>query len=214
MDIKKFNIDNINGKKFLFIGDRLCGKTTLIQDFVSNHSQEFDAGIVFSQNEPKFNNIQDIYYHKYNNENDQINISKVLENLISRQIALKDINKISKVFVYFDFFMKSLVEDKNIKWLLNNCRCIHTTLIFETDYIDTFPVELRSQFDYIFISKISNNESILKAYNNFAGFFESFNLFQEVYNKCKVNYGSIVLENHYNHIIPLYYSYSVDIVNN
>jgi hypothetical protein len=90
---------------------------------------------------------------------------------------------------------KSWVKDKPIGEIFYNGRHYKLTYILTMQYPLGIGPELRNNFDYIFL--LSNNFVSIqkKIYDHYAGMFDDFSAFRQVFNQLTENFGAMVIVN-------------------
>ena len=201
--LKKLDMSSIgDGKIILFIGKRGTGKSILVLDFLYNH-QTFPLGTVVSPTEglnlAYTPHVPSIFIHEeYTPE--------LLEEILKRQKTIcksckhdpKYANIDPRAFVIFDDCLADSgewVKDKNMKWIFMNGRHAKLTFLLTMQYVIGIPPSLRTNVDYIFICREPKINNQRKLYEQFAGAFQTFDMFRVVLNKCTKDYGCLVIDN-------------------
>ena len=196
LKLKKFDPSIINSNSVvLLIGKRGTGKTTLTADVLYHLRSSFDAGIAFSATEESNNfwsrHICDTLIHQDFN-------AKVYGNFVAEQRRINaKLEKPINSFALLEDCMYSriLKTDPNVRGSFFNGRHWNIFLIMTMQYVLDLPPELRSNVDYIFILRnnvLADRERIWK---HFCGFIPSFNIFQQIMNKCTTGYECLVVNN-------------------
>jgi AAA+ ATPase superfamily predicted ATPase len=205
LHLKKFDISSIKDDTVIvFIGRRNTGKSFLVKDLLYYH-RDIPIGTVISPTESanKFygNIVPGLFIH------DEYS-PQLLENVLKRQkMITKKINKeISmygkcnidpRAFLLLDdcLYDDCWKKDKAIKYIFMNGRHVKTMLMITMQYPLGVPPTLRTNVDYVFILRepvVSNRKRI---YENYAGMFPTFEVFESVMNSCTENYECLVIDN-------------------
>ena len=203
LEFKKFSCNDIdNHSSICIIAKRNSGKSWLVRDIVYS-KRDIPVVIVIAPTD-KLNGFYDkfipsvfIYYEYSSCILD--NIFRRQEKIISSNKKRKKLNKKpidSRLLLIMDDCLasKSLwAKDKNIYELLQNGRHYHITYILTMQYSLGIQPELRSNFDFIFLlnEDFINNQKRL--YEHYAGMFDNFDTFKNVFITMTDNYGIMVL---------------------
>lgn len=200
LTIKKFCPTMIDGTAIITaIGNRGSGKT-----FLMKHLQKelgLDRGTVISGNSgypykigPNIN-----VYENYDTEiiAEHINRSKMA---ISdyKKADVKDKTDPKSVIILEDDALPltgtKLNNDKNLMWVFLNGRHARTYLLFCQQYSPISPIII-AHMDWIFLFREKNQNTRRKLYDQYAGFFPSFAVFEKVFDMVTMNYGCMVIKN-------------------
>ena len=196
LELRKFDMKNIsfktdenNGPVIVLIGRRDTGKTYLVRDLLYYH-QDIPIGTVISGTEAGNGfysaHVPKLFIH------DEYNTA-IIENILKRQkTVLKQIkremetyrrsNIDPRAFVILDdcLFDSAWTKDKMMRLLFMNGRHWKIMLIITMQYPLGIPPNLRTNIDYVFILRepyLSNRKRI---YENYAGMFPTFDIFNQV----------------------------------
>lgn len=202
IELKKFSMEMVNDDQtVILIGKRNTGKSFLIRDLFYHH-QDIPAGICISPTE-KANRffgdfIPPIFIH---DEYDPA----IIEGLISRQKKLvRKKRKDSKyndtdirVFCIMDdcLYDESWQKDKCIREIFMNGRHYKILYLLTSQYPLGIKPLMRSNIDWVFILReniVSNRKRI---YDNYAGMFPTFEIFNQTMDACTENYECLVIHN-------------------
>lgn len=196
LQLSKFNMNMINDDAVVvFIGKRNTGKSFLIKDLLY-HKKSFPIGTVISATECAnnfYNNIvPGIFIHnKFNDE--------LVANVLKRQQIIKKQKDIDhRAFFIMDDMMSSAnqwIKSENIGSMFCNGRHYGCMFILTLQYVMGIPPMLRNNVDYVFILRENIYKSRKKLYENWAGMFPTFAMFEEVMKECTQNYECIVIKN-------------------
>lgn len=205
IELKPFNMSSIPpGKKIAAIGNTGSGKSVVVKDYLYHHQSSFPIGTIISPteelNETFKNHVPSILIHnEYSNE--------IIAKIVQRQIEItRKINtepvKYANVNPYAFCIMDDCLADvhlwktdRNIRWIFENGRHAKLTFIITLQYVLGLPPHLRCNIDYIFLCRTAKLNEQKKLYEYFAGMFDSFAQFREVFIQCTKNYGCMVINN-------------------
>jgi hypothetical protein len=155
--------------------------------------------------------------------------SKILQRFMDRQEKITDQSTQEKrkygktdidnrAFLILDdcLYDKSWPNDKNIRACFMNGRHYGILFAITMQYPLGIPPQLRSNVDYVFIlrdNQIKNRERI---YQQYAGMFNSFDVFCQVMDQCTNDYECLVIDNktQSNHLNDQVFWYKADIAIN
>jgi hypothetical protein len=198
LQLKKFNMNMIKDDSVVvLIGKRNTGKSFLTKDLLYHH-QDLPAGTVISptENANKFYSdiIPPIFIH------DEY-AAKITEEFIKRQKQLrkrivtgeKDID--NRAFLIMDdcLYDNEWKKDKRIREIFMNGRHWGILFVLIMQYAIGIPPNLRSNIDYVFLLRESNYQNRKKLYENFAGMFNTFDMFCQAMDACTENYECLVI---------------------
>lgn len=205
-DMRKIKFDPKEGKGpvIVLIGRRDTGKTILVKDLLFYH-QDIPLGCVISGTEagngfygklvPKI-----FIHHEYN--------TSIIENIINRQRkVLKDMARNEKLykktlpidpraFIIMDdcLYDDKWSRDKMMRLLFMNGRHWKVMLVITMQYPLGVPPVLRTNIDYVFILREPDRSNRHRIWENYAGFFPTFEAFNQVMDQCTENYECLVLD--------------------
>lgn len=204
MRFKKFNLDDVcEHATIALIAKRASGKSVLLKEIMKK-KKHIPASVVICKTE-KLNrsygdHVPDSYIY-YNFD------SSILSRIFARQKRLISDNerrkkkgkalKDDRVMLVMDDCMsdKNWVKDPTISELFFNGRHYHLSFILTMQYSKGLPPDMRGNLDYIFLLAedfISNRKRL---YEDYAGMFPSFDVFQQVFTELTDNYGCMVINN-------------------
>jgi len=205
LPIKKFDISTMADHcTVAAIAKRRTGKSFLIKE-IMYQKRHISAAIAISKTE-KLNSFYSDFipssyiYSDYSSDiltrvyDRQSKMCEDNKNRIKNNIKPKD----DALMLIMDDCMSSKgtwLKDPNILELFFNGRHHHLSFILTMQYAVGIPPELRSNFDYIFLLAediISNRKRL---YEQYAGMFPTFDIFQQVFSDITDNYGIMVINN-------------------
>jgi hypothetical protein len=196
IELKKFDMRKIKETNVCaFVAQRNSGKSFLIRDLMYYH-QDIPAGIVVSKTD-KFTQyyaqfIPPVLIHdEYTPE--------LIDKLFERQNkAIKENWPNPHAFLIFDDTVSDAgtwKRDFRIKELFFNGR--HYKMMFLVALQDPLAITpgLRANVDFTFILRCPNQRMRRTLYENYAGMFNSFEVFEKVLDSCTEDYGCLVIDN-------------------
>ena len=196
--LREFNMDWVkDGSIVVMIGKRNTGKSYLIKDLLARKT-DIPTAVVISPTEQSNRFYSDmippLFIHdEYSPD--------VVEKLVTRQ---KKVTKEAKrdpgvdprcITVMDDclYDAQAWSKDKRIREIFMNGRHFNMTYCLTTQYVLGFPPQLRSQVDYVFLLRetMIRNKKLL--FDNFAGMFNSFDVFSSVMNQVCQDYHCLAI---------------------
>jgi hypothetical protein len=203
--LRKFDMRSVkSGSVVVLIGKRNTGKSFLVRDMLF-HNQDIPIGTVISgtegANEFYSHIVPSLYiYHEYT--------PQIIDNVIKRQhlvqkemkheIARKGHTNIDpRAFLILDdcLYDTSWTKDKNVRYLFQNGRHISETVLITLQYSMGIPPSFRTNVDYIFILRENIISNRKRLYEQYAGMFPSFEIYNQVMDQCTENYECLVINN-------------------
>ena len=188
----------MDSSSVLVIGKSSVGKTTLVTDIMNNVKDKFanlNNGSIIAPADKhvglydKF--PQSSIHYKYD--------SDVPANVIKNQFNLICSNNNNKNGYFImdncDSKNKLWSNDPNVETILLEGSEYNLTYILTTAHPLTVKKEHRQHFDYIFLFGAGNIEYKRNLYENYAIFFGSFELFDQIFDKMTRDYGCMVINN-------------------
>jgi hypothetical protein len=99
------------------------------------------------------------------------------------------------VYVVLDDCMyssKNWTSSEVVREIFLNGRHYRIFLIIAAQYLMNLPPDLRSNVDYVFITRENNRNNLEKLYKDFFGMVESKRTFFEIHDQACKNYGALV----------------------
>jgi hypothetical protein len=218
LELKKFSMKSIaDDKVIVLIGKRETGKSFLTRDLLYYH-QDIPAGVTISGTEGAnsfYTQIMPpIFIHsKFRPEvvaNFMKRQKKIL-NSIKREMLDRGYGHLSpheyvksgkcsidpRAFLILDdcLYDKTWINNEDIRCLFMNGRHYFAMFIITMQYALGIPPVLRTNIDYVFILRenIFNNRK--KLYEQYAGMFPTFEIFNQVMDQCTENFECMVINN-------------------
>ena len=204
LHLKKFNLDQIgDDKTVVLISSRGGGKSTVIVDLLY-HKRDFPIGTVICPTEGSNGSfgrhVPKLFIHtEYS--------PQLIENVLRRQ--QKIIKRMEKerqlygrtsidprAFLIMDdmMFDDNWKKDKNVKYIYANGRHEKLLFIVSLQYLKGIPPMFRTNCDYVFIFRESIVANRKLIYDNFAGMFPTYEIFDSVMTQCTENYECLVID--------------------
>lgn len=215
LHISKFNMKSLvfdkNGDRIYpsmaMIAPSGSGKSWIIRDIVYYMRDVPGAAIICPTN--VVNHFYDTFipptyiYREYN--------SAILEQIFARQIKIGEKNEIRKkkkkkkvdprmIFIMDDCMASA--KGKNgwakghiFKEIMLQGRHYALPFMLAMQYCIGIEPETRSQFHFVFLLSESNIDNKKKLYKNYAGFFPTYNDFNQVFTEITNDYGCMVINN-------------------
>ena len=202
--LQNFDMSSIPpNKKILFVGGTNSGKTILCLDYLYYHQSEFPIGTLLSPSEPfnetYKNHIPAVFIHnEYTPELIQSILERQKEITQNCKSDPRYVNVNPLAFCIMDDCLadsKKWKNDENIRWIFENGRHVNLTLLMTMQYALGIPPHLRANIQYIFLCRTPKYQEQKKLFEQYAGMFESFKQFREVFSKCTKKYGCMVINN-------------------
>lgn len=203
LHLKKFDISAIEDDQVVvLIGKRNTGKSFLVKDLLYYH-RDIPIGTCVSATESAnrfYSNIMPgLFIH------DEVG-PNLVANVLKRQKMV--INKLKKeekdrgsstidprAFLILDdcLYDSSWVRDKNMRSVFMNGRHYKLLTIITSQYALGITPNLRTNIDWVILCRESITANRRRLYENYAGMFPTFNVFEQVMNACTDNYECLVI---------------------
>ena len=206
LPIQQFKLENmVDSPSILMIAKRGSGKSYVCRALIS-HFKKLPGGVVISQTDrmngfyKKHAGVPDSYIHnEYKTE--------IAERILYRQKRMiqkakekaKEGKKVDpSIFLIMDDCMsdnRAWSKDKPIKTILFEGRHYKITYILTLQDPMGIPPDLRGNIDYVFLladDKVNNQK---KLYDHYAGIFNTFDQFRQVFMDLTEDYGCMVVDN-------------------
>lgn len=226
INIHEFSLSNLcDHPSIIMIAKRASGKSWVVKAILTYYANKIPVGIVIAPTDKMngfYSFVPDSYiYYEFHSE--------TVERLLDRQKYIikksktrkengkKEIN--TRAFIVMDDCLSSKGEwskDKTVYQLLFDGRHYHITYILTMQYPLGITPELRLNFDYVFLladDSVSNQKRI---YDHYAGIFDNFEAFRQVFSQLTKEHGCMVLVNRgvrENFLDKIFYYKSPDLSN-
>jgi hypothetical protein len=204
LNLKKFDITTITDDSVVvFIGKRKTGKSWLLKNLLYYHRDIPIATIISStESANKFYGdiVPSLFIH------DEISPA-LLDNVVKRQkIIRKQMDKLKRrtgscnidpraLLVLDDCLHdKSWVNMQSIREIFLNGRHWKMFFMLTMQHPLGIPPSLRTNIDFVFISRENNINNRKRIYDNYASMFPSFDMFCTVMDQCTENYECLVVQ--------------------
>lgn len=205
LELKKFDPSKIaSDSVVVFIGKRNTGKTFCMKDILNYH-KNIPVGIAISPTE-RANGFFEKFIPKmllYDDCEEQV-IKKFLDRQIrittERKMELKKTGTSQidpKAFLILDdcLYDKRWINDVSIRSIFMNGRHYKIFFLITMQHALGLPPVLRNNIDYIFIFRNNIIKEKQKIYDNYAGMFPTFEVFNQVMNQTTENFECLVIDN-------------------
>ncbi len=204
MKINEFKLDEMCiNPSIVMVAKRGSGKSWITREIIYRFS-DIPAGVIISQTEkdnPFYSTFfpDSFIYYAYDR--------KLIERILKRQKYInkkarekKEESKIidPRLLLVMDDCLASKGEwarDPLIADLLMNGRHRKITYILTMQFPLGITPELRANFDYVFLLADDTISNLKRIYDHYAGIFQSFNAFRQVFSQLTENFGAMVIIN-------------------
>jgi len=200
--LKKFDMKWIKDDSVIvFIGKRNTGKTFLTIDALYHH-QDIPIGTVISATESANQTysriIPPLFIHdEYTPEliEKVLRRQKLVNYKINNDHGYKNFDP--RAFLLLDdcMFDTKWTKDTNIRYCFMNGRHYKLFFILNMQYALGIPPNLRTNIDYVFILRENIFTNRKRIYEQYAGMFPTFDIFNQVMDDCTENYECLVIHN-------------------
>lgn len=198
LKVRKFPIQNMKEHPTILIfGPRRTGKSVLLRYLLYhiNKIRKFHAGFLMGGSKDAREDLKDIFPASVNREFSLKEFKKISQDLAKKEDAIVSSN-LNLLQVYDDCtYDKQFLKCKETREGTMNGRHLHVTDIKCMQYVMDMPPDVRTQMDYVFVTKQNRIDIMTKMWKFFFGVFPKFQQFQEVLKSCTSNYEVMVLDN-------------------
>lgn len=206
LNLRKFDITWIKcTHTVVMLGRRNTGKSFVVRDLLYYH-RDVPAGAVICPTEgvnPTYSRfIPSVFIHEEYN-------ASIVDNLMARQRKLKlEIQEQEmqygscpydpRVFLIMDDCgadADAWARTKQIKNLFMNGRHSNVLVLITMQYPMGIPPDIRGNIDFVFILRENVVANRKRIWDNYAGIFPTFEMFQDVLNQCTEDYEMLVIAN-------------------
>ena len=202
MNMIQFKKNESQGPIIIMIGRRGGGKSVLIQDLMYNH-QSIPSGTVISGTEEGngfFGRmVPRIFIH------DEYHVS-IIEKVLMRQQTImrkwtSDLQTFHKsdvdprTFLIMDdcLYDESWTREKLVRYVFMNGRHRKIMFVITMQHPLGIPPCLRTNIDFVFLLRDTIVQNQKRLYDAYAGMFETFDEFRQVFGQVTANYGAMVI---------------------
>jgi len=205
LELKKFDPSKIaSDSVVVFIGKRNTGKSYCMKDILNYH-RDIPVGVVISPTE-RANGYFEKFIPKMllYDECEDTTIKKFLDRQIKittekkKELKRNGSSQIDpRAFFILDdcLYDKKWLNNTSIRSLFMNGRHYKVLFILTLQHSLGLPPVLRNQIDYVFLFRNNILREKEKIYNNYAGMFPSFEVFNQVMTQTTENYECLVIDN-------------------
>lgn len=200
--LKKFDIKTIPADSVvLFIGKRNTGKSFLVRDLLYYH-QDVPVGTVISGTESANMSygkmVPPLFVHdEYTAEllEKVIKRQKIIVSKMNKDVEYRNVDP--RAFLVLDdcLYDNKWVRDVNIRSCFMNGRHFKLFFLITMQYALGIPPNLRTNVDYVFILRENIFANRKRIYEQYAGMFPTFDIFNQVMDSCTENFECIVIHN-------------------
>jgi len=205
MRLSKFDMSKIEDDKVIvFIGKRETGKSFLVKDLLYHH-QDLPVGSVISGTEGANSFYSKIMpsmfihgeYSDYIIGNYLKRQKAIVKNWQNELTETETSNIDPRAFLILDdcLYDQSWVKTKDVRSLFMNGRHYKSMFIITMQYALGIPPSLRTNIDYVFLLRENIVSNRKRLYEQYAGMFPSFEIFQQVMDQCTEDYECLVIHN-------------------
>jgi hypothetical protein len=205
LELRKFDISKLRDDSVvIFLGARNTGKSTALFCALKYHTT-IPVGVVISGTESANHAFEKVIPKMLiYDEFDAAIIKKFMErqetivnqaNEEKKKYGRTDLDP--RAFLILDdclYDSKQWVNDKNIRYIFMNGRHYKVFLLITMQYPLGIPPSLRANVDYIFIMRNNMIKDREKIYQQYAGMFPNFDVFNQTMNACTENYECLVID--------------------
>lgn len=208
LTFQSFDPDSVfcnQNTNILLLGKKFTGKSTLIKHILyTMHKHRFPRIVVFSSTESSnmfYGNFvpQQWIYHECdpNIVERIVNAQKQIVATVKKVEAMtgKPSGVDTRLILVFDDVVhnKSFLTKEVFRFLSYNSRHVNITFIIACQYLICIPLELRSNFDLVFVLRETTPVNRTKIYLNFFGCFEKKEIFFVILDALTKNFECLVL---------------------
>lgn len=204
LELKKFDPRTLKDDSVvIFIGRRGTGKSFLLRYILSFH-QTMPIGVCISPTESAnrfFENFipKMLIYDEYDPSitakfmDRQVKITEQYNNEV-KKYGRTDLDP--RAFLILDdcLYDKTWPHDKNIRATFMNGRHFKIFFLITMQYPLGIPPHLRANVDYIFICRENQIKNRERIYQQYAGMFPTFEIFNQVMDQCTENFECLVID--------------------
>lgn len=205
LELKKFDITKLRDDSVvIFLGARNTGKSTALFCALKYHTT-IPVGVVISGTESANHSFERVVpkmliYDEFS--------ADIIKNFMDRQRKVVDQANDEKkkygrtdidprAFLILDdclYDSKQWVNDTNIRYIFMNGRHYKVFLLITMQYPLGIPPSLRANVDYVFIMRNNMVKDREKIYQQYAGMFPNFQVFNTIMDQCTENYECLVID--------------------
>lgn len=198
--LREFDPRNMKHDRLcLFLGRRGTGKSVAMMDLMFHLRREFDMGVVMSGTEASNQSWgqfvpETFIYDSYK--------GSVVGSMCKKQI--EDIGHardsgggtVKPVFLVLEdvLYDRTINTDEALRWVFMNGRHAKMFTIISMQYYASMRAELRSQIDYVFLTRQTSHVIKESMWKHFGGIVPELSLFCKILDRATENYGLLVLD--------------------
>lgn len=185
--------------KIAIIGKAIGSESDLMHKIVSYLTNTLPAGLIISPKNKLTKFYDDIVNPIFIHEEYQ---EKIISKLLYRQKLMIEKNKNEsqidpRAYLVMDDCVDdmSIIQDPLIRKIFLEGKFYFLSFVLSMQYPIGIPPSLRMQFDYIFLLDEETYTNKKRVYEYYAGMFESFDLFDQVFLQITTNNRCMVINN-------------------
>ena len=199
VQLKKFDMTSIaDDKVVVFVGKRETGKSFLVRDMLY-YKQDIPVGTVISGTEAAnsfySSMMPSLFIHGEFTEEIVTNYLKRQRKIVQEYNSNDHVDP--RAFFILDdcLYDNTWIKNKNIRSMFMNGRHYKSLFVITMQYALGIPPNLRTNIDYIFILRENILANRKRIFEQYAGMFPSFDIFNQVMDQCTENYECLVINN-------------------
>ncbi len=209
INLKEFDMSSIKGNNvLLFLGKRNTGKSVLVLDYLYYNqdlpyaaciSPTDDYNLTFRPHVPSkfiYKKATPLLLKQFLKRQKRITLKKTNAETGRGDVQYSNVDN-RGILIMDDCLadIKDWKNDETIKWIFTNGRHVGISLVMTMQYQLGIPPLMRTNTDYIFICKETKTVEKKKLYSYYAGMFDNYDMFNQIFNTCTSNYGCMVIDN-------------------
>lgn len=210
LDLRKFSMRQIRfdknesqGPIIIMIGRRGTGKSVLIQDVMYYH-QSIPSGTVISGTEEGNGFFGRMVPHIFIHTEYHVSIiervllrqQEIMKRWTGELTTYKKTSIDPRTFLIMDdcLYDETWTREKLMRYVFMNGRHRKIMFILTMQYPLGIPPALRTNIDYAFLLRDTIVANQKRLYDAYAGMFETFDEFRQVFNQVTTDYGCLVID--------------------
>lgn len=195
--IRKFPIQSMkHDATVLILGPRRTGKSVLLRYLLYklNLKKKFHAGWIMGGSLDARNDIKDLVPESFNLEFTVPEFKRRIDQITKLEDVIKQ-QDLSILTCYDDCtYDKTFLKCKETRNIAMNGRHYNMTDIKCMQYAMDMPPDVRSQMDYVFVTKQSRRDVMVKIWKYFFGCFSKYDEFEQVLTACTNDHEVLVFD--------------------
>jgi len=199
VQLRKFDMSSIaDDKVVVFVGKRETGKSFLVRDMLY-YKQDIPVGSVISGTEAAnsfySSMMPSLFIHGEFSDEIVVNYLKRQKKIVKEYNNNENVDP--RAFFILDdcLYDNSWIKNKNIRSMFMNGRHYKSLFVITMQYALGIPPNLRTNIDFIFILRENIHANRKRIFEQYAGMFPSFDIFNQVMDQCTENFECLVINN-------------------